>query len=116
MENIEQNKAIKVLNQARQPKLVKNLVIKITETLLPIIFWVGLIVIIFVAYFSSSFTTGGFWVGTRTDFSYLAFLSTLITSLGSWILGFYFLYLIIDIRDELSHANKLKEVELTPKS
>ena len=90
--------------KAKDGKLVKNLVVVLTEALLPVVFWIGLIAILFMSY-----QTGNAW----GSFSFKTFAITLGIYTGGWIGSFYLLYLFIDIRDKLHYANTMAEAKMT---
>ena len=79
---------------------VKNLVIKITEAVLPIVFWLGLL---YSAYMAYSLGTIDFYSSEHHYFRGLFY--ALLAMLG-WVVTFYFMYLIIDIRDNIKFMNQ----------
>ena len=86
--------------------IIKSLVITWIERLIPVVFVIGLISSIFMAY-----GVANAW----GEFSFKLFFTTLLTYVAYLFASFYFLYLFIDIKDSLNYANKLKEQELRNK-
>ena len=98
--------ALEILKRANNGGFVKNLVVGVAEKLLPIIFWLGLL---FVAY-------TGYIIGDAMSYDdikevFYGTIMALVYIIG-WIVSFYFIYLFIDIRDNLKYGNSLNETTL----
>lgn len=91
------NKKVFVLvKNGLDKSLVRNIVIKTTEFLLPIVFWIGMVVI-FVLSFSIASTQWKFWAQVTT------FFATLVPYSLTFIVSFYLIYLLKDIKDSLQN-------------
>ena len=104
MEKIEKagNIAKKGLDNSR----VRNIVIKVTEALLPLIFWIGMIAIIIQSFIAGSAAGSWHWYRGIVPFLFV-FLSE---SIGL-IVSLYFIYLLKDMRDALFSINDKQKVE-----
>ncbi|WP_418185134.1 hypothetical protein ACNSOS_09715 [Aliarcobacter vitoriensis] len=91
----------KVLNQS----LVRNIVVKTTEFLIPIVFWIG-IVTIFVISVITAKEAKYFYVSDRLETFVVTFTVTFVPSILAFIVSFYLLFLLKDIRDSLQNQDK----------
>lgn len=94
-ENIDgtKEKVVSITKNGLDKSLARDIVIKVTETLLPIVFWLGLITIVIFSMMTvgyGSFTT-----------KVISFFTTLIPTSLTFIVSFYIIYLLKDIRDSL---------------
>ena len=94
-ENIDgtKEKVVSITKNSLDKSLARDIVIKVTETLLPIVFWLGLITIVIF-----SMMTVGYGSFTR---QVMSFFTTLIPTSLTFIVSFYIIYLLKDIRDSL---------------
>ncbi|MCT7908316.1 hypothetical protein N5915_01975 [Arcobacter lacus] len=88
----------------KKESLVRNIVVKTTEFLIPIVFWIG-IVTIFVISVITVKKAHNIYVGYRfsADISdiLVTFTVTFVPSILAFIVSFYLLFLLKDIRDSL---------------
>ena len=109
MEKLEKigNVAKKGLNKS----LARNIVVKVTEALIPLIFWGGMIVItiqsLVTAYYANQ-ATFNYWNGTN---SIVVFLILFLSESLTLIVSLYLIYLLKDIRDALFSINDKQKVE-----
>lgn len=96
------DKAFALAKNGLDKSLARNIVIKTTEVLLPIVFWLGLITI-FIISFSTAYSLGSFY----------SFFERVTTFLGIFlpysltlIVSFYLIYLLKDIKDSLQNKGE----------
>jgi len=97
--DLAKEKALSFAKNSLDKSLVHNIVVKVTEFLLPITFWIGLLTILKLSWEASSyfFRYNEFIAGVTT------FTVFFIPYSVAFIVSFYLLYLLKDIRDSLQN-------------
>lgn len=89
-------KAINIAKNGLNKSMVRNIVVKVTEYLLPVVFWLGMGTIFITSLMAAS-------VRYRFWDEIVVFFTLFIPYSLSFIVSFYIIYLLKDIRDSLEH-------------
>lgn len=98
-ENLD--KASQIFKKATNKDFVESLVLNIVEKSLPILFWIGVSMIIFLS-ISEATSTNYLFRSIEMNNSFFRFICYSIIYLIPWIFSFYLLYVLKNIRNNLT--------------